>query len=190
VAVIGLSGLQVVNRAFYSLKDTVTPPLVGVGYTIVIVGLALALMGTWLQYAAIAAATSVGTTAGLVVMFEVLRRRLGGVDGKAITISFLRIVTASAALGAVAYCVSAFCGRVLGVPVTHFVTTAPRIEGAAAAATSSVSVLRVAVQVLVSMACGTGAYLVVLWALKAPELESLMVRFRGRAARADAASRG
>jgi putative peptidoglycan lipid II flippase len=190
VAVIGLSGLQVVNRAFYSLKDTVTPPLVGVGYTILIVGLALALMGTWLQYAAIAAATSVGTTVGLLVMFEVLRRRLGGVDGKAITVSFLRIVLASVALGVVAYYVSAVCGRVLGVPVTRLVTTAPQIERAAVVASSSVSVLRVAAQVLLSMACGTGAYLAVLWALKAPELESFMVRFRGRQARPDAASRG
>jgi putative peptidoglycan lipid II flippase len=189
-AVIGLSGLQVVNRAFYSLKDTVTPPLVGVGYTIVIVLLALSLMGTWLQYAAIAAATSVGTMVGLLVMFQVLRRRLGGVDGKAITVSFLRVLVASAALGAVAYYVSALCGRALGVPVTRFVTAAPQIENAGETAAGAVSVVKVGVQVLLSIACGTAAYLAALWALKAPEFDSLKRQLTGRRASAGAAHAG
>ena len=176
-SLIGLSGLQVVNRAFYSLRDTRTPPLVGIGYTIIIVGVSLGLMHSQLQYAAVAAATSVGVTVGLVVAFEALRRRLGGVDGRAIAISFARVTAASLALAAAAFYVSHWSGRFLGVPTTHFASTAPP-EGASAMEVAPIS--RVAVQVVASLAAGALAYLAALRLLGASELASFgrMVRER------------
>ncbi len=179
VALVGLSGLQLVNRAFYSLKDTRTPPLVGVGYTVLIVLLAVALMRTWLQYAAIAAATSVGVTIGLLVMFEALRRRLHGVDGRAITASFLRVLIASLALAGVALLTSHWLGRRLGVPTTHFATTAPPVEPASGGRIVG-SFSAVAAQVFASLTAGAIAYLLVLRLLDAPELATLRAVLRRR----------
>ncbi len=181
VALIGLSGLQVINRAFYSLKDTVTPPVVGISYTALIVALAFAWKGTGLQYASIAAATSVGATVGMVVMFEVLRRRLGGVDGRQITRSFLRVTVATAVLALVAWHVSRLCGHALHVPVTHFATAAPMVEGTAGARASA-PMLRVALQVVASMAAGAAAYLGALWLMGAPEIASFRQALRRRRA--------
>jgi len=189
VALIGLSGLQILNRAFYSLKDVRVPPLVGIGYTLFIITLAIALMRTRLQYAAIAAATSVGVTIGLLVMFHLLRRRLGGADGRAISISLLRVLVASVVLAAVSFLVSRWLGGWLGVPVTHFSTTAPPVDAASHAAAAVGSFGAVAVQVLVSLAAGGVSYLVVLRLLGAPELAAFrdLLRRRRTAAQADPA---
>jgi putative peptidoglycan lipid II flippase len=176
-ALIGLSGLQVVNRAFYSLKDIRTPPLVGIGYTVIIVALALGLMHSQLQYASVAAATSVGVTVGLVVMFEVLRKRLGGIDGRAIAISFSRVVLASLALAAAAFWVSRWSGQLLGVPPTHFAASAPSEAASAAAAAP---IVRVAAQVVASIAAGAVAYAAVLRLLGAPELAAFAQAMRNR----------
>jgi len=189
-SLIGLSGLQVVNRAFYSLKDTVTPPVVGIGYTVIIVLVAFGLMGSWLQYAAIAAATSIGVTIGFLVMFELLRRRFGRLDGGAIAICFARAVFASAALAAVAYCVSALCGRGLGVPVTHFLTTAPAEASASGSARLLAPFWKVAVQVLASMAAGAAAYLLILRLLGAPEIAVLQRLWRRGRTSLDSAAAG
>jgi len=181
-ALIGLSGLQIVNRAFYSLKDTVTPPVIGVAYTVLIVALTLGLKSTGLQYAAVAAATSVGATVGMILMFEILRRRLGGVQGGEIARSFVRVALASLALAAVAFYVSSLLGQALGVPVTHFAATAPLVSGTAGAQAAAPTA-KVALQVLVSMAAGLAAYLLVLRLVGAPEIESFRKVWRQRRAR-------
>jgi len=178
-SLIGLSGLQIVNRAFYSLRDKRTPPLVGVGYTALILALAIALMRTKLQYAAIAAATSIGVSVGMLVMFELLRRRLGGIDGRAITLSFIRVLVASAALAMVGLVVSRWVGGLLGVPATQFLAAAPEVvQGAAAGARPQTA--RVAVQVLASLAAGGVSYVLVLYLLGAPELKSFREVIRRR----------
>lgn len=187
VALIGLSALQIINRAFYSLKDTRTPPLVGIGYTILIVVLAILLMRTRLQYAAIAAASSIGVTLGTLVMFEFLRRRLGGADGRAILISFLRVAVASAVLAVVAFFVSRWCGQWLGVPVTRFSATAPPVDAVAQVDTVAASFWRVAVQVIASLAAGGASYLLLLRLLGAPELASFGEILRRRRAAAQPA---
>ena len=181
VSLIGLSGMQILNRAFFSLKDKRTPPLVGIGYTLLIVVIAIGLMSTPLHYAAIAAATSIGTTIGLVVMFELLRRRLGGADGRRIVLSFGRIVLASLALAAAARWVSELIGQRLGTPVTQFSWMAPSVA-TGPAAHAVVGTGRVAIQVALSMAAGGLVYLLVLALLRSPELASVRAALRQRGA--------
>jgi putative peptidoglycan lipid II flippase len=186
VSLIGLSGLQIVNRAFYSLRDKRTPPLVGMAYTVLIVGLAIALMRTRLQYASIALATSAGVTVGMILMFELLRRRLGGADGRAITLSFIRVLVASAVLAAVSLAVSRWLGSALGVPATQFASSAPVVvspSAGAAVAARAYPIARVALQVLASLAAGGVSYVLVLHLLGAPELATFrqLIRWRGTA---------
>jgi putative peptidoglycan lipid II flippase len=190
-SLIGLSGLQIVNRALYSLKDTRTPPIVGFGYATLIVVLAIALMRTRLEYAAIAAATSIGVTVGLIALTECLRRRIGGIDGRAIAVSLVRVAVASLVLAAVAFLVSGWLGGRLGLDVTQFATRAPMVtdagqdavgasDGAGPAGRGSFAA--VALQVLVSIAAGGVSYLLVLRLLGAPELETFVAVLRRRAA--------
>jgi len=187
LGLIGLGGLQIVNRAFYSLKDVRVPPLVGAGYTILIVGLAIALMRTRLQYAAIAAATSVGANVGLLVMFELLRRRLGRVDGRAIALSFARVSAASALLAVAALAVSRWVGGWLGVPATHFAATAPAVGPGAGHGGVPPPIWAVAAQVAASLGAGGIVYLAALRLLGAAELVSLAQVIRRRAAGRQAA---
>jgi putative peptidoglycan lipid II flippase len=179
ISLIGLSGLQIVNRAFYSLRDGRTPALVGIGYTAVtVIGTVIAMQAhSRLGYATIAAATSVGVTIGLVVLLALLRRRLGGVDGRAIAASFLRITFASALAGAIAYWVSELVGRRLAVPATRFLTAASQVAAVPGAHGSNAAV---AIQVLASLVAGAVSYLVVLRLLRAPEITDLRAVIRRR----------
>jgi putative peptidoglycan lipid II flippase len=179
VALIGLSGLQIINRAFYSLKDGRTPALVGIGYTALIVAATIVAMRAHsrLQYATIAAATSVGVTVGLLVLFELLRRRLNGIDGRAIAVSLARFLFASALAGATAHWVSALVGHRLGVPVTHFLTSASQVSGVTG---PPGSIAGVAVQVMASLGVGAVVYLGILAAMGAPEIASLRSAVRNR----------
>jgi len=179
-SLVALSGLQILNRAFFSLKDRRTPPLVAVGYNVVIVIAAVALMRTPLRYGAPAAAISIGAFAGLFVLMELLRRRIGGIDGRQIVLSVGRMLIAAAALGVVALVVCQWTGRALHVPVMHFSLIAPSVR----AAIPNIATPKAAVgmQVLASMAAGIAAYLLVLVLLRAPELSSVRALLRQRRA--------
>jgi len=179
ISLIGLSGLQIVNRAFYSLKDGRTPALVGIGYTaLIVVGTVVAMRAhSRLEYATIAALTSVGVTVGFLVLLELFRQRLGGVDGRAIAASFLRVVFAAALAAAAAYWVSGLVGHRLGVPVTHFITSASQVAAATSARGSNAGV---AAQVFLSLGTGALVYLAALTAMGAPEIASFRSAVRQR----------
>jgi hypothetical protein len=122
----------------------------------------------------------------MLLMLELLRRRLGGVDGKAIALSLLRITAASLVLAVVAYYVSRLLGQILHVPITEFRTIAPAV-GTVAAAAHPISVAKVALQVLASLAAGGVSYIAALHLLGAPELTSLRDVVRRRRGAGEAA---
>jgi putative peptidoglycan lipid II flippase len=188
-SLIGLSGLQILNRAFYSLKDAWTPPLVSFAWAgIAALGGVLSLLvNSPLQYAGSAAAMSLGSILGLLAMFELLRRRLGGIDGTTIARSFVRILLASAIAAVAAYWVSAWLGQHLGVPATHFSAIAPKVANLPAAHGSKTAVM---LQVLASLGAGAGLYLAALRLLGAAELESLAEAARRRRASKSTAPAG
>jgi putative peptidoglycan lipid II flippase len=180
ISLIGLSGLQITNRGFYSFKDVYTPAIVGVAYTALTVLLALALASR-LEYAAVAAATSLATLLGFLVTVELLRRRLGGIEGRRIAIATARYVFASVALAAAAFYVSRWAGGLLKVPVTTFTLIAPAVDVPGHAARHAAAPLgRVALQVLLSIGAGGLAYIGVLKALRAPELDLVRDRITAR----------
>jgi peptidoglycan biosynthesis protein MviN/MurJ (putative lipid II flippase) len=191
VSLIGISALQILNRAFYSLKDARTPALVGIGYTLLIAAGTIALMRTQspLQYAAIAAATSVGVTIGMGVTFWLLRRRLGRIDGGVVAASLARIVAASALAAVAAYYVSAWMGQRLGLLATRFWASAPDLASLAEGQHSSVA--RVGAQVVLSLGVGMVTYLLALALMGAPEIATVRSVVRQRfGARAEAAPIG
>jgi len=163
-----ISALQVINRAFYSLRDMKTPPLVGVGYVSLNFVLAPLLMRTSLKYGGVALSTSLSTAVGMLVLMYLLRRKLGPMGGREITACFAKAVAAASVMGVVCYYVSAWLGDRVGAPVTHFSLAPP----AAAASASSLSA--VGLQVLAAIAVGAAVYYGTLRALRCAEIEQVV----------------
>ncbi len=106
---IGLSGyaaLKVLVPAFYALGDSRTPMLVSLGSILVNYAVAATMVGrVGMGIAGLALTTSAVALFGFLVQAVVLRRRIGGIHGRALRAQLFRIVTASAAMAvAVAAC--------------------------------------------------------------------------------------
>jgi len=94
------SVLEVIARAFYALHDTLTPVLIG-GLAMLInavlsVAAVLTLAHRWDAHAYLALANTVATTAEALVLFWLLRPRVGGFAGTALYRSLLRTLGAAA----------------------------------------------------------------------------------------------
>jgi putative peptidoglycan lipid II flippase len=106
LGLVGHAGLEIIARAFYALHDTFTPVWVGglaMGLNIV---LSLTLPGVfdrvgWPPHAGLALANSVATLLELVVLMMLVRRRMGGLEGRKTLTTFAKSGLASLAMGAV-----------------------------------------------------------------------------------------
>jgi putative peptidoglycan lipid II flippase len=78
------AGLRVFVSAFYSLQDTVTPVKVAVIAMVLNLIFSLLLMRTPLEHGGLALALSLASTVQLVILILLLRRRIGGIEGKAV----------------------------------------------------------------------------------------------------------
>ncbi|MDP3014573.1 MAG: murein biosynthesis integral membrane protein MurJ, partial [Candidatus Subteraquimicrobiales bacterium] len=120
IGIFAAGGLHLVNRTFYSIKDTRTPMIVTsiaiiINYfgdwflmkflpaTVQRFNVPLNLQ--WLGYAhgGIALSTSLVCFFNFFILVEILRRRLGGIEGKKIFLNFVKVSLASVALGFFAY---------------------------------------------------------------------------------------
>ncbi|MGB8648075.1 MAG: murein biosynthesis integral membrane protein MurJ [Anaerolineae bacterium] len=98
VGLLAQSGLEIITRAFYALHDTATPVKVAVAAFVVNVALSLLLIGR-LEQGGLALANSIATTAEMLLCLYLLRGRLGGVDGRRIAGSLVKILLAAAVMG-------------------------------------------------------------------------------------------
>jgi putative peptidoglycan lipid II flippase len=115
IGLVGYAGLKVLNPAFYALNDARTPMMVSVVSIVVNYATAVTLtrvMG--FGHAGLALATSAVALFGFVVLFAILRARLGGVYGRELAAGFAKVAVASAAMGGVVFFVSREMGRWLG----------------------------------------------------------------------------
>jgi putative peptidoglycan lipid II flippase len=96
------SALEIVTRAFYSLHDTRTPVLIGVGAMALNITLSLLLIGP-LLHGGLALANSVATIIETSVLLVILRGRLEGVDGRRLLRSVVKITLAAMVMGCGVY---------------------------------------------------------------------------------------
>ncbi len=97
---LGLAGhacLELAARAFFALKDTVTPLLLAAASAALNIALALALMGP-LGHGGLALANSVAITLEVLALLWLLRRRLDGVEGRQTLATLARVTAASLAM--------------------------------------------------------------------------------------------
>jgi len=96
------AGLRVFVSAFYSLQDTKTPVKVAVVAMIANIAFSLALMGP-LKHGGLALALSLASTLQLFMLIFLLRRRLGGIEGKVVIRSMVRSFISSLIMGICIY---------------------------------------------------------------------------------------
>ena len=155
LGLVGFSVYLFVLRGFYALKDTRTPFLLNLFENGVNIALAVALVGgLGVQGLALAYAAAY-TLAGLAAVF-VLRRRVGGLDGRRTISALVRMALAATLMGVAVFVARDLVGSNAGLG----------------------AVTRTLTGVLV----GIAVYLGALYALRLPELHELVGRFRPRGA--------
>ena len=93
-------------RAFYAIHDTKTPVAIGMAAMALNVVLSLAFIALfkslgWPALGGLALSNSLATTAEMVVLLAIVRRRLDGLDGRRLAGSLARICLAAAVMGLV-----------------------------------------------------------------------------------------
>jgi len=199
---LALGALQVINRSFYAMKDTVTPVILQV----LMVG-GNALLG-WaliryseIKYAGIAFSTSLTTTACTLILFEMLRRRVKGLEVRSILSTALKVTLASALMGITIFVVASrrpLVSRVIEtntvrntviteevLPTYRFLWRAPYLDGHKKLEelkhiTVKKDTKRVAAQIGISGIAGLIVLLAALWLLKVEELSLITDRITRR----------
>lgn len=113
---VGLAGYAVTKilaPAFYALDDARTPALISVGSMALNLGLSWALaVRAGMGYAGLALSISLAALAGAAALFELLRRRIGGLEGR-------RILSSAARTGAASALMAAACLAAQGLRLGH-----------------------------------------------------------------------
>lgn len=105
-------GIAVITRGYYALQDTVTPLKIGLLTVVLNIIFNFALIKP-LGHGGLALAFSLSGIVNLLVLMVLLRRKMGQIDGKNISISFAKITVASLAMGLAAYEVSLLVGQMV-----------------------------------------------------------------------------
>jgi putative peptidoglycan lipid II flippase len=101
VGLAGYAATKILNPAFYALDDARTPMMVSLVSVALNFGAALMLLDFFhLGHAALALTTSVVAVSACVLLFELLRRRLGGVEGRYLAHRLTRIMFGSLLMAA------------------------------------------------------------------------------------------
>lgn len=106
IGLCAFSGIKVIVPAFYSLKDTATPVRIAVYAMTANIFLNLLLMGPML-HGGLALATSLSSLLNVALLLFFLRKKIGGLKGKAILFSVIKLSFASLIMGLVIYGINA-----------------------------------------------------------------------------------
>jgi putative peptidoglycan lipid II flippase len=102
IGLTGYAALKVVVPAFYALGDSRKPMYVSLGSLLINYGAALLLLRVaHMGIAGLALSTSAVALFGFLVLFELLRRKIGGIHGRELGSQILRIGVASVAMAMV-----------------------------------------------------------------------------------------
>jgi putative peptidoglycan lipid II flippase len=108
---------NILARAFYAARDTITPAVVGTGLTFLSLPLYWLLVRHF-QHLGLALASSLGIVAYTVILFLLLNRRIRNPEAGAFLIFLLKICVASALAGVACFKLSNWLGSRLGWQTT------------------------------------------------------------------------
>jgi putative peptidoglycan lipid II flippase len=95
-------GTRIVASTFYSMQDTKTPVKIAVLSVLTNIIFSFVLMGP-LRQGGLAFANAIASAVNFIVLFYLLRKKLGKVDGREIIRSFIKTGAASAFMGSAAF---------------------------------------------------------------------------------------
>jgi putative peptidoglycan lipid II flippase len=107
------AGVEVIARAFYALHDTRTPVTVSVVAMSLNVVLSLIFIKP-LTHGGLALANTVATTLELLGMVALIRRRLGGIEGRRLMRASSRVILAATLMGGVLWASHRLVSGMLG----------------------------------------------------------------------------
>jgi putative peptidoglycan lipid II flippase len=104
LGLVAFTSARILSPAFYALLDARTPMIVSVCSIGMNVALPLLFLRVWhMGFEALALTTACTVGVECLVLAECLRRRLGGLEGRYLSVCFLRVAIASAAMAAPLY---------------------------------------------------------------------------------------
>jgi putative peptidoglycan lipid II flippase len=116
VGLCGYAAVKILAPALYALDDARTPMLVSLASIAVNYAAASSMIRfAGLGHAGLALSTSLVASFSAVALLEAIRRKIGGVDGRQLAVSFVKIAVASAVMGAVCFAASRTLQFYLGV---------------------------------------------------------------------------
>jgi len=100
IGLAGYSAVKILTPAFYALKDSRTPMLVSLASVVINTGVAYAMVHSFrLGHAGLALATSAVALFSFLVLFQVLKVRIGGIHGRRLRAVIGKVSVASAVMG-------------------------------------------------------------------------------------------
>ena len=99
---LGYSAVKIASPTFYSLGDARTPVTVSVISIAANLAINLVLVQV-LGYRGLALGTAIAALINAVALLWLLRGRIGGIDGRRVAVSMIKIAVASAVMGAAAH---------------------------------------------------------------------------------------
>jgi putative peptidoglycan lipid II flippase len=114
VGLVGYSAVKVLNPAFYALQDAHTPMYVSFASIAVNIAMVISLLNVaGLGHEGLALSTSLVAVFSSVALFIIMRNRVGGIYGRRLWSTFVRVCVASALMGVVVWAAD----RSIGVPL-------------------------------------------------------------------------
>jgi putative peptidoglycan lipid II flippase len=111
IGLVGYSVVRIVSPTFYALGKAKVPVTVSVVSVLVNVALNLALVRV-MGYRGLALGTSLAALVNAATQLVLLRREIGGIDGRRVAVSFLKVVTASLLMAGAAWATDAWMATV------------------------------------------------------------------------------
>ena len=127
---LGYSAVKIASPSFYSLRDSRTPAIVSVLSILLNLTLNIVLVRV-MGYRGLALGTAIAALFNAGTLLFLPSRRLDGIEGRAVLVSFLKILVASVLMGAASYYVSMWLTTQL--PSHEWYWRAVRVFGAIAA---------------------------------------------------------
>ena len=109
MSLVGLTAIEIIARAFYAMEDTWTPVLVGALQLIAMWLIGLWLSRSvfpsfdWLELGALALGYSISTFLELGLLLWLLRRKMGGIDGRRLFAGLWRMLLATIVMIAITW---------------------------------------------------------------------------------------
>ena len=115
VGLVGYSAVKVLNPAFYALQDAHTPMYVSFGSIAVNLTVVVSLLNVaGFGHEGLALSTSLVAVFSSVALFTIIRKRVGGIYGRRLWSTFVRVSLSSALMGVVVWAADRYIGGPLG----------------------------------------------------------------------------